>query len=546
MSSLPPDPYQQPTQAGRPEILDSGYGSSVPARRPRTGARKGIAIGAALVVVAGLTVGGYVAWSAFFATGPQPAEALPDSTVGYLSIDLDPAGRQKLEARETLGKFPALDGRIDTDSEGELRQSLFDRFQEAGACPELDWGDDVDPWLGDRFAVAAVDLGKQDDDTEFGVTPVLVAQVKDADRAGDGLGALLDCAGAEMGEEQFGWSIAGEWAVLAETDELAEAVTDAAADAPLSDDDDFQRWTGAAGDHGVLTAYASPEAGDLLAEGVATMDGTDDDGQQVLRQYFEEFDGASLQVRFADGGIELEAASSVDLLAAAGYGVLAESDGGDDVVASLPDDTAAALGVGFEPGWVEALIESYASLTGDQVDIDELLGMAEDELGLDLPDDVEALLGESAALAVGPDIDPDAEDPSDIDVALKIKGDPDEVADVLDKLADNPEVAEDLGEVLDYDVEDNHVVVGPNSGYREDLLDRGNLGQSDKYEDVVPESGRAGTVFYLDVDAFDDLIEAEAGDDELVENLQVLAAVGYSTWTDDDVAHALVKVTTDD
>ena len=482
MSSLPPDPYRAPTQApgGQPEILDSGHGAAVPpARRPRSSARKAVAAGAALVVVAALGVGGFAAWSAFFATGPQPAEALPDSTVGYLSLDLDPAGGQKLEARETLEKFPALDGKIDTDSEGSLRESLFERLQEAGACPDLDWGDDVDPWLGDRFAVAAVDLGKQDDESELGVTPVFVVQVKDADAAENGLEAVLECAiggesadsgtGSDDSSDTFGWSIRGGWAVIAETDELAESVTDAAADAPLSGDDDFEKWTGEAGDHGVLTAYAAPEAGDLLAEAVTSSmlapepdhsycsessepgddvepcddsgdGGSDDETQEILKRYFEDFEGAGLQVRFADGGVEVESASSVDLLAATGYGNLVESEGGDDVVATLPDDTAAAIGVGFEPGWVEALLDSYESLLGTQMNFDDLLQTAEDELGLELPEDAEALLGESAALAIGPGFDPDGKDPSDVDVAVKIKGDPDRVAEVLEKLRRQPGV----------------------------------------------------------------------------------------------------------
>jgi len=50
------------------------------------------AFGATAVVVAG----GAWAATSFFATGSQPAEALPDSTVAYASIDLDPSGGQKI------------------------------------------------------------------------------------------------------------------------------------------------------------------------------------------------------------------------------------------------------------------------------------------------------------------------------------------------------------------------------------------------------------------------------------------------------------------
>ena len=61
-----------------------------------------------------------------------------------------------------------------------------------------------------------------------------------------------------------------------------------------------------------------------------------------------------------------------------------------------------------------------------------------DETGLDLPGDAETLAGDSAALALGSDFDPEAffssDDRSDVPVAVKIKGDPDEIEKVLDKL----------------------------------------------------------------------------------------------------------------
>ena len=38
-------------------------------------------------------------------------------------------------------------------------------------------------------------------------------------------------------------------------------MVDDAADASLADDDEFQKWTEAAGDPGFLTAYLSPAAG---------------------------------------------------------------------------------------------------------------------------------------------------------------------------------------------------------------------------------------------------------------------------------------------
>jgi hypothetical protein len=104
---------QQPP-SGTPEYLEYGAGSPLPpepaAPTETSGGRGGrrawwIAGGA--VALLGVGAG---AWAAlgFFQQGAQPAEALPSTTVAYLSIDLDPAGGQKIDAFRTLNKFPAF------------------------------------------------------------------------------------------------------------------------------------------------------------------------------------------------------------------------------------------------------------------------------------------------------------------------------------------------------------------------------------------------------------------------------------------------------
>ncbi len=93
--------------------------------------------------------------------------------MGYLSIDLDPSGEQKLEALRTLEKFLAFTEAVDIDSEDDLRRVIGEELLAGSACG-LDYDDDVAPWIGERFAVAAVDLGE---DTP---SPVVVMQVSDA------------------------------------------------------------------------------------------------------------------------------------------------------------------------------------------------------------------------------------------------------------------------------------------------------------------------------------------------------------------------------
>ena len=154
-----------------------------------------------------------------------------------------------------------------------------------------------------------------------------------------------------------------------------------------------------------------------------------------LKDKLRDFKGMAATIRFNDGAIELEGAGDSTVT---GQAVIA-GGGSADVVSSLPSDTGAVFGMGFADGWFSDIIDQFAPYTGQTAD--ELLSMLSDETGLDLPDDAETLAGDSAALVIGSDIDPDAifdsPDGSDVPVAVKIKGDPDEIEKVLDKLREH-------------------------------------------------------------------------------------------------------------
>jgi hypothetical protein len=581
-------PSAPPTWAAGPppEYLEAGGGHPLPPQPPTGsagggGGRKKLILGAVAVLGAGAVAAGAFAAVSFFGTGAQPAEALPANTLGYVSIDLDPSGGQKIEAVRTLRKFPAFKDEIGLDTDDDIRERIFEEIQKSDECEGLDYSEDIEPWLGDRVAFAAVDLGGEEDGEPKPPTPVLVVQVKDADKADAGLQKLRDCSSDEEAEgldesdevpdEVGGWSIDGDWAVISESQEVAEEIAAQAAESSLADDDDYQRWTGETGDAGIITAYAAPEAGQVLAESLGGFDlpmGDEDcalsepidplspepsyeyecsggglDGMMPdeFMSMLEDFEGAALTVRFDDGSLEVETATGTELL---GLPTLTGSDQGGTAIATLPEDTAAAFGLGFEEGWFDELLDYASSFSGEGMDIDELIAEAEAETGLSLPEDAETLAGESLTVAVGSDFDPDvvfnSSDGSDIPVAVKIKGDPEAIESVLAKL--NPSMDVTFGS----DSEGDYVVVGPNADYRAELLDDGGLGDTDVYQDVVREADRSGAILFVNFDAGDGWLANLAGDDqEIKENLEPLAGLGLSAWEDDGVGHSVLRITTD-
>lgn len=547
MTSTPPSgpPHSGPPPSGPPpgaEYLDSA--SSSPDRPARTGGgsrRTAVVAGAGVLAVV-LLGGGVWAATSFFATGDQPAQALPDSTLAYLSVDLDPSGSQKIAALQTLKKFPAFEDQVGLQTDDDLRKKAVEYVLDQSGC-DVSYDETVAPWLGNRFAVAAVDLG------EDAPTPVVVAQVTDAGAAETGLGSLSDCS--ESGTS--GFAVEGDWAVLAETDALAEEVLTQTAEATLADDSDFQRWTGTTGDAGFMTGYAAPGVGPVAAESLGALTalgsvgpadaGTDTTSE--LTSSLEDFQGAALTVRFADGSVELETAADS---AVGGVPALTGSDQGGQAMATLPEDTAAAFGLGFEPGWFSAVLDYVGQYGGPSTE--ELNQQIEETTGLTVPEDPETLFGDSAVISLGSDIDPSAftasEDGSAIPVALKVHGDAAGIEDVLDTLRSQPDLAGSAGTFLDSDAEGDFVVIGPNPDYRQQIAGDGGLGGNDVFTGVVSEADRASAVLFVNFDAGDGWAEKLAGDDQsLSENLAPLSGLGVSAWLEGDVSHATMKITTE-
>ncbi len=554
---------EQPS-AGMPEYLDSAGGSPAQSatgmgEAPAGGRSRRTTwlVGGGLV---GLLLVGGGAWAAlsFFQQGSQPAEALPSTTIAYASIDLDPSGSQKIDAFRTLNKFPAFQDEVGIHSVDDVREKLGDELITGLGCDGLTFDDDIDPWLGDRAAVAAVDTGGARP------APIWVVQVTDDGKAEDALQKLVACGGST---DVF-YDVHDGWAILAESQKTVDDVVSEADQASLADDPTYQKWTKAVGDSGVVSMYAAPAAGDYLADQLGALQGafgglplgrTDvqsatgsaqsaayhsrltvhDDG--TLDQVLKDFQGAAATIRFTGDGLELATAGDPALSQAG-----STSDQGGTVVQNLPDDTAAALGVGLRPGWVTRIADRFASYSGTASG-QELLDQLGRASGLDLPGDVETLLGSSVALSISRDFDyQDAarsDDGNGVPVAVTVKGDPAAIEQVLAKLR-----AQAHGSVatLGSDTSGDLVAIGPTVAYRQQILAGGHLGDTDGFRAVVPDAGHASLVLYVDLDSLDDLVsQVSAGDQEVADNLKPLQAFGFSVWTDGDVARTSLKVSTD-
>ena len=567
---------------GGPEYLEGSGPATTAPDNDNDNRKRLIALGA-IVAGGAVVAGGAWAATSFFATGEQPAEALPASTVAYMSVDLDPSGGQKIEAIRTLRKFPAFTDEIDLETDDDLRERLFEEITSSGECEGLDYAEDVAPWLGSRAAVAAVDLGEDEP------APVAVVQVTDAGAAEEGVQTLIDTCGggaaaSEEGGDVGGWAVEGDWLVLAETDEIADQVVEAGGSGTLADDAAYGKWTGEAGDDGFMSFYVAKSAAQYLgdvAELGAPLTGMSSDSMggfdpdcidaattdeeldaclsepsgsssgsvsgevpPELQQVIDDFDGMAATVRFDDGSMEIEYAVSnyqPDMTK------FIDSDEGASMVADLPEDTVAALGFSLEEGWAEAFVDYVkTTLPDDTASIDDGIAELESETGLAFPEDIETLMGEGVTISLGGGIDPDAianGGPGELPAGITIKGDADEIQAVLDKIVD--QVPSEMTPMMEVTEGDGYAVLAFQDDYRGKLEAGGDLGGTDDYGRVV-EDGEAQSVLYVNFDADDNWLVRVTDDmPEVSENLEPLSAFGISSWVDGDVLHGQMELTTD-
>jgi hypothetical protein len=527
---------------GHPEGPEYLGGDLGPGKKSRSSGRTGVLAAVSVAVVAVLGVGGWGV-AQLMAGGSSPASALPATAVGYLSIDLDPSASQKIEAIKILKKFPALDKQLDLGSRDDLRRWVFEQIQKDSGCTDVDYAKDIEPWIGERIAVAAVPEGKS-------AVPVLAVQAGDQDAARTAVRKLAACGD---GADRSGTAFVGDYLLVSDTQQHADAAAKSAEQAPLADDATFQTWMKRVGDPGVITAYASADAPAQMAKlqhespmmlQEAPAFGSAPDVKR-LSSLYKDFQGMAAVVRFHDGALETELVTKG---LPAGMGAQGRTG---PAVGTLPATTAAAFSVGFQDGWLHDYLDSMNQALGDGESLDQLFRQGEAMTGLKLPQDIETLLGQGISVSVDSSLDlkvlAGSPDPSTVPVGLRIKGDPAKITAVIDKLK---AMAGPSAEVVHVAKGDGMVVLGTDRSYVDELLTDGGLGSTASFDEVVPEADRAGAVLYVDFDAGHGWAEklgdlASDDDPQVRENIAPLEALGISSWQDGDaVQHGLVRLTT--
>jgi hypothetical protein len=161
--------------------------------------------------------------------------------------------------------------------------------------------------------------------------------------------------------------------------------------------------------------------------------------------------------------------------------------------------------------------------------------------GLQLPEDLETLFGDSLTLAIGGEnleTVPTLAGPeglADLDIALALDGDETAALDLVQRIA---QLAGDSGIPLVADATDDGAVLATNQGAADAISDPdGSLGDEDVFKSVIPDSDSSFGGAYVDIGTIlDKILEADPPEDvrEGIESASNLSAFGVSTSTQDD------------
>jgi hypothetical protein len=428
------------------------------------------AVVATVVAVAGVSVGGFVAFNALSGGGDQPEKHLPGTAVAIAKIDLDPSAGQKIDAIRFARKFPVGKG---LREDGDPRQWLWEKLtKDVERAPS--WSS-AEQWMGDRAAVAV--LPRTGSTTDAPVDPVLLLAVTDPAKAKTDLSAFPDS----------GVAVADGWAYVARTADVAQAAMTAARTAPLTDNATFAADMDRLGEDGVAAFWYDGVALAEQLKKLATTGGLPGlSGVAGLSGLDSQVQGhGAFALRFS--GADLELAGT--LVGASQYVVKGKGSG----VEHLPAGTLGAVGIGglgsaLSDNW-SALLDQVKTVTGTdpQSTVDEV----ESRYGFTLPADLVTLLGDTLAIGVaGPGSD-------GVPVAgARVETNGANLAALVERLQAS---ASDAGVPVATQIFGRGYTIASEPVYAKTLTGTGSLGSDKRFTAAAPDAAGAAFVTYADV-----------------------------------------------
>lgn len=455
------------------------------------GLKKGLIIGAAAVVLVGGGVGAFVAADplGFRSADTAVAKMVPADATAYVHLDMAPSPAQQAELIRFALKFPSFRENPSVREGGDLREAYFDSWMdEHPGCTNVTFESDIKPWLGDNFAAFW-----RPTETD----PTLIVSAKDKDEAEAAVTKLNACGAITANSTAY----RDGHLIVSPAAGGAERTSGDALTASLADKAEFKEDFAKLGATGLASVWADGQGlEDMIAQSGVSQ--TTPTGSNTMRSM-------AGTIRFSGGNPEaVMVGKSTEPLPAASV----------TNVGDLPGDTSLAIG-----------LAGGKSMVGQIVDNLDAAGMDPETFaastGLQLPGDLETILGDDFILSADRLDEQTLSDPSRAPIGLSIKTDASKLKVLVDRFGNSglPLVQRDANGI-------SYLALSPD--YASKLQNPGSrLKDSPGFQAAVAEPSKAQMIAYWDMSAYSDLISSEA-DPEDRADLAVLQSVGLSSFND--------------
>ena len=440
-----------------------------------------VAIGVSAVLVAG--IGTAVAVGSAIGGGQQPEDVLPKSAVAMAKVDFAPSLGQRKAVYDLSRKFD----KVQVKSVNTLKDDLLQAFFENSGT-DLNYRNDIKPWLGDRAGIAAVPDNSQDH-----VAAVAAVQYTDKAKATRTLkNAQKDAT------QPFAFAFSGDYVIVANTQ--ADADKYAKVDNHLSDNETFKTAVNALDGDQIITGWVNVKG---VYDAVPTAD------RDQLK--IESAPSGSLVVgAHADSGYLEVIGKAVDVGdSLKQYGSSSFGNGtGHNLLATMPVQATAALEI---TGIGDSLTKAYDQFA-KQGDVQSLQDQAR-KYGLNLPQDLRTVFGTDVGVGVFGNL---RDNPRVVGHVMTEQ--PDEAIKILTKIP----TPEDTPPFALEKESSNSYFIGTDAGAIA-LARKGTLGDSAPFKRALPDAKDAGFILYVSIGR-----AAELGGDSIPPWVSKLQAFGMT------------------
>jgi hypothetical protein len=537
--SMPPSGQGPDNRSGS---ADWPWAAAQPPQPPRRGPRRGVVAGVlAAVLVVMLGGGGFAFYSMdpfhLFRPGPQPAEALPDTAIGYVAVDMDPMASQKIAAVRFLNHFPAFRQAAGTpDASIDVRKVVVSQLLQDDHCRGLSYQQDFEPWLGSRVGLALMPPRPSEK------APVAIAvEASDEGKARSTIAALNRCATAhgDTGDVS-GAAYVNGYLVLAESKAVAERYARSAAEHPLSDDPRFKADMDSLGEPGVMTAWLDVW-GVLRADAPGVL--ADPQNRSALRAVRR----VAATFRFRSDAAEITTST---------FGSTQPVAHSYNPIIRLPESTVFAFSESGAGARVGQMWKRLApSFRRSDPYFDEEMSQLQAQTGLSFPGDLKTLLGQNLLFAVDrsglSSAGLSGRGTANLNIGARLTNDPGKLNALYAKIMGlvDPSGHSKLPFVKRSFADGITVASNPHYAATLGRLD-GSLGDSATFQSVIDDAASQESVVYVNLDGIKRMIMSEMRKEgaprELIANVSPLRAFGITSDVVGSYQHTTIRLSVDD